>query len=486
MSLKKDTLAGVKWSAIERFSVHGIHFLIGIILARLLSPKDFGTVAMVSIFYSLSRAFIHSGFQSALIRKEDRKEVDFCTVFYFNMAVSCLCYVILFLIAPWVADFFHTPILCPILRIQSASLIINAFGAVQVTRFTININFKGLAKRAMLASVISGIVGVVLAYIGFGVWALVIQNMASSVMNMLLVWFYSDWRPKLMFSWKSFREMFSFGYKLLLTGFLRTLFSNLTPMVIGRYFSSGDLGLYARGTRFAKFPNENINGVIERVTFPVMAKIQSDKKRLIQIYRKYICVMSLCIFFACTLLAAISKPFILFLLTEKWAMSIVFLQIYCFYTMFEHVCTINLNLLKVIGRSDLFLRLEIIKKIIAVIFLFAAIPFGVVGICVSKVINMQVAIFINTYYTGKLFKLGYIEQIKDFSGFFFLSLIACLPAYLFTFLNLNSILTMLFGIISATTLYWLMLRKNPYMKEVLNIINDHLPKKFRKKVKKGI
>ncbi len=479
MSLKKDTLSGVKWSSIERFSVHGINFIIGILLARLLSPSDFGTVAMVNIFYAVSRTFYNSGFQNALIRKKERSEDDYCTVFIFNTVIAVVCYIILFIIAPWVAEFFNTPVLCSILRVQSVCLVINAFGAVQVARLTIAIDFKGLAKRAVTASICSGVTGVVLAYCGWGVWALVAESMVSSTLNMLLVWFYSKWRPKLRFSWKSFHEMFSYGSKLLLSNLLNTVYNNLTPLIIGRFFSAKDLGFYARGTRFSKFPVENINGVLKRVTFPILAKVQDDTKRLINAYRKYICMTSLCIFFACMLLAALSKPFILFLLTEKWEQAIIYLQIYSFSAMFAHVGSINLNLLQVIGRSDLFLRLEVIKKIISTAILFAAIPFGVIGICVSKIIYTQISIFINTYYTGKLFKLGYVEQLKDFSGFFFCSVIACVPAFLLTLLNMNHLLTMLLGIAVSIVCYWLMLRKNKYMIEVLDIVKSALPKRFR-------
>lgn len=477
MSIKKDTVSGIAWSFFERISVQGVHFLIGILLARLLMPSDFGTVAMVSVFYTVSKAIINSGFHNALIRKEKRSNEDYCTVFIFNVCMSSLFYVILFFAAPWVADFFDTPILCSILRVQSICLIIDSLGTIQVTRLTIHLNFKGLAKRATIASVISGLIGVSMAFLGFGLWALVAESITSSLLNMLLVWFYSNWRPSLIFSVKSFKDMFAFGWKLLVTGLINTIYSNLTPLIIGKFYTKADLGEYMRGTRFARFPCEMFTLSLKRVTYPLLAKLQSDTEKMISVYRKYVCSMSMCVFFGCTLLAAVARPFILFLLTEKWEASIIYLQIYVFSCMFDHISAINLNLLKVVGRSDIFLKLEIIKKVISLAILLAAIPFGVVGICVSKVIFTQIGLVINTYYTGKLFNLGYIEQFKDYSGFFMYSVIACLPAYLFTFLHLNHLISLIFGLLSAPLLYWLMLRNNPYMKDVLEMVKEKLPRR---------
>lgn len=467
-SVKEETLKGTKWSLVERFSVQGIYFVLGLIMARLLSPSDYGTVGMLAIFYAISGTFIDSGFGTALVRKIDRKEEDFSTVFYTNLAVSVVCYIILFIGAPWVGDFFEMPILCPILRVQSVNLILGALMGVQVAKLTIDINFKALAQRATLAAFVSGLVGIILAYSGFGVWALVIQSIISSLVNLVFLCYYCRWYPKAGFSRKSFKELFGFGSKLLASGLLNTIYSHLTTLIIGKYFSAKDLGYYSRGTNLATFPVSNINGVLSRVTFPILSKLQNDDTRLIGVYRKYICVTSLAIFFGCTLMAAIGDPLIRFLLTDKWAEAIIYLQLFSFSIMFDHVCSINLNLLQVKGRSDLFLRLEIIKKTISTIILFASIPFGVIGICVSKIIYTQIAVFINTYYTGKLFHLGYVTQLKDFSVFLLYSIVACVPAYVMSLLRLPYLLTLIFGPMVAVALYWLLLRRNPYMLELID------------------
>lgn len=345
---------------------------------------------------------------------------------------------------------------------------------IQVAKLTIDINFKALAKRSLWSSIVSGVFGIILAYNGFGVWALVYQSILSTFINLVFIWIYCKWKPRREFSWQSFRELFSYGSKLLLSGLLNTIYVNLTPIIIGKYFSPRDLGFYSRGTHLARYPGDNINGVLQRVTFPVFAKLQNDDEHLIHAYRKYISITSMCIFYGCVLMASIGKPLVLLLLSSKWAEAIIYLQIFSFSIMFDHINSINLNLLQVKGRSDLFLRLEIIKKTISTIILFASIPFGVIGICISKVIYTQIAVFINTYYTGKLFHLGYIDQFRDFGGYLILSIIACVPAYLLTFLDIPYIVTLILGASTSTILYFIFLRKNKYMHEVLETIKSKL------------
>jgi O-antigen/teichoic acid export membrane protein len=264
--------------------------------------------------------------------------------------------------------------------------------------------------------------------------------------------------------------LFSFGSKLLVAGLLNTIYDNLNPIVIGKFFSAQDLGYYNRGTHFASFPSQNINGVLQRVSFPVMAKIQDDTERLISVYRKNIGISCLGIFFCCIFLASIGKPLVLLLLGEKWADSILYLQIYCFAILFNHINVINLNLLQIKGRSDLFLRLEVIKKVISIIILFGSIPFGVLGICCSKIIYTQIAVFINTYYTGKLFNLGYFAQIRDFYPYFVFSLFACLPTFLISFLALPNLLIILVGAFMSVLLYIAFLRKDDNMRELLQLV----------------
>lgn len=475
-SIRQSTINGVFWNGLEKFANQGIRFLVGLVLARLLTPADFGTVAVLGIFFSISNTFVDSGFGTALIRKLDRTETDFSTVFIFNIIVSFIFYGILYLLAPWVADFFKIPILTSILRVQSVCVILGGFMAVLDAKLTIDLNFKALAQRSLTSSIISGIVGIALAYIGFGVWALVFQAISLSLVNLIYVWIYCRWWPSWRFSWESFRELFSYGSKLLGASILNTVYNNLTPLAIGKVYTSSDLGYYNRGAEFARLPNEVCLSVLEKVTFPIFAKLQENTKQLVGVYRKYIKITSLFLIFFSLLLCALAKPVVLLLLTDKWADAIIYLQLFCFAVMFNHINTINLSLLKVCGRSDLFFKLEIIKKIVATIILFAAIPFGVLAICFSKIIYDQVAIIINTYYSGRLFNMGYISQVKDFIGYFGISVIACLPAFLTTFLNISSVVQIAIGIPSAVCIYYCALRKDDLMVQIVSLVRHKLRK----------
>lgn len=458
------------WSAVEKFSNQGIRFLIGLILARLLTPSDFGIIAMLGVFFAISNSFIDSGFGTALIRKPERKEEDYTTVFIFNVVISLLIYGILFVAAPWVGRFFNTPILCSILRVQALCLVLGALMVVLDAKLTIDLNFKAIAQRSLLSSVISGVVAIVLAYMGWGVWSLVYQAIVFSLVNLIFVWLYCRWKPKLVFSWISFKELGAFGSRLLVAGLLNTIYTKLTPLAIAKFYTAQDLGYYNRGAEFARIPRDVSLGIFQKVTLPVFSKIQNDENHLISVYRKYIKVTSMIMIFFCMLLAALSHPVILVLLTDKWVDSVIFLQLFCFAAMFDHLNTINLNLLKVKGRSDLYLRLEVCKKIVATLILFAAIPFGVIAICVSKIIYTQVAIIFNTYYTGKFYHVGYFSQFKDFLPYFFTSLIACVPAYVITFAHIPHIAMILGGMVSSVWIYYLLLRKDDLMIEVLDVI----------------
>ena len=474
-SIKEETISSVKWSAIEKFSTQFVQFGLGVIMARLLLPSDYGVIGMLAIFLAISQTFVDSGFGNALIRKLDRTETDFSTVFYFNLFVACVLYVILFVCAPFIASFFEIEILCSILRVQSITLILGALTGIHNAKLTIKLDFKAIAQRTFLSSVLSGGVGILCAYYGMGVWALVVQMVLSRIISSVFVWLYLPWKPQLVFSTDSFKELGSFGSKLLFSSLLHTIYSNLTTLVVGKCFSAKDLGYYNRGTQFATFPVNTMNSILGKVLYPIMVKLQNDDIHLVSVYRKYICIMSMLIIFGCALLASIAKPMINILLTDKWADSIIYLQIYAFSIMFDHVCAINLELLKVKGRSDLFLRLEIIKKTISTAILFASIPFGVIGICVSKIIYTQFAVIINTYYTGKYFHIGYFDQMKDYLAYFYKAVIACLPGYfLATVSGLPSFVTLLIGVITGTSLYLLFIKKDEYAIECFAIVKQKI------------
>lgn len=421
-SLKSKTAKGVIWSSIERFSTQGIQFLIMIVMARLLTPEDYGLIGMVAIFLAVSQSLIDSGFSQALIRKQNRTEADNSTVFYFNIIISSLLYIILYISAPFVADFYNQPELTKVMRIICLGVIINSLAVVQRALLTIKIDFKTQAKSSLIAAIFSGCIGIFIAYNGLGVWALVIQQLLNLTTNTLLLWFFSRWRPKAIFSWNSFRELFAFGSKLLISGLIDTLYKNIYPIVIGKLFNASSLGHYTRAHQFSEFPSSNVTGIIQRVTYPVLCGIQDDTMRLKEIYRKFLKLSAFVIFPLMIGLAAIAKPFVNIMLGTQWEFCGQLLQIICFSMMWYPIHAINLNLLQVKGRSDLFLRLEIIKKILGISVLCITAPWGLIYMCYGQIFNSLVALIINTYYTGKLIQVGYLKQMRDLLPTIILSL----------------------------------------------------------------
>lgn len=445
-SLKDKTVKGVIWSSVERFSVQGIHFIVMLVVARLLEPKDFGLVGMLTIFMAVSQSLIDSGFSQALIRKLDRTDTDQCTVFYFNIVVSLCLYLILYLIAPFVANFYNEPQLILLMRVLCLMVIINSMAVAQRAIYTATLNFKTLAKATFSADVVSGVVGIYMAWSGYGVWSLVGQQLTSATANTLMLWWYSSWRPKLIYSWKSFRELFTFGSNLLLSGLLDTIYNNIYQIVIGKIYSAANLGFFTQAKHISALPSSNLHGIIGRVTYPVLSTLQDDDERLAANYRKILRMSAFIIFPLMCGLAGVSRPLINILLGTKWDFSATLLVPICMAMMWYPVHAINLNLLKVKGRSDLFLRLEVIKKVLGVSMLVATAPFGLVVMCYGSIANSIIALTINTYYTGKLIHVGFVRQMRDLSFTLLLSLTMFAIVYVLTFTTENNYLQLSIGI----------------------------------------
>jgi teichuronic acid exporter len=452
-SLKQTTANGIIWSSIERFSVQGIQFVFQIILSRLLSPTDYGVIAMLAIFMAISQSLIDAGFTHALIRKSDRTEIDYSTVFYLNILLSVIIYVILFISAPAISRFYRTPLLIDVTRAYSLVLIINALGAIQKTIYAINIDFKSLAKASLIAALISGLIGVYFAAKGLGAWALVYSAIGNSAITTLLMWMRSAWRPKYAFSMVSLRHMFAFGSKLMLAGLLNTLYANLQQMVIGRKFSKQDLGYYARADQFAQFPSSNITGIFQRVTYPVLCKLSDNDDSLLSAYRKFIRFSAYIIFPLMLGLAAIAKPFIAVLLGDKWLFAGTILQIICLSYMWYPIHSINLNVLQVKGRSDLFFRVEIVKKVVGISILLVTMQISVIAMAVGTICSSLIALVINTYYTKKLLNYGLIRQLKDLYDIIALSIISCIPSFIISLEFSPTVLSLSISIILAIAIY---------------------------------
>ena len=452
-SLKQKTTKGLFWSSVERFSNQGMSFLFSVILARMLDPSDFGIIAMITIFFAVAQSFVDSGFSNALVRKTNRREEDLSTCFYFNIGVGIIAYIVLFLIAPLVASFYNQPILSPIIRITGLGVVLNSLCVVQQALFTIKIDFKSQAKVTLSATIISGIVGVVLAYQGYGVWALVWQGVVLSLVRMGLLWLMSKWRPKAGFSKDSFHYLFGYGSKLLASGLLDTIYNNIYPIVIGKFYSPAQLGNYSRALSFAQLPSSNITSILQRVTFPVLSTIQDDIPRLQANYRRLLKLSAFIIFPLMTGLAAVAFPMIRLILTPKWEGCSLYLQIICFALMWYPIHAINLNLLQVKGRSDLFLHLEIIKKIVGVCIMCITIPLGITAMCIGMVASSLISLFINTYYTGKLINIGCLKQMRDLTPIFINSLIMGGIVYFSIQISDNDILQLSLSIIVGVLSY---------------------------------
>ena len=444
---------GFLWSAIERFSVQAVQFIFQIILARLLSPSDYGLIAMLAIFMAIAQAFIDSGFTNALIKKLDRTDKDFSTVFYFNILISSIIYIALYLSAPLIAKFYRTPELTSITRVYMLSLPVIALGAIQRTQFTIKVNFKDQAIASFSGALVGGIVGIILAARRYGVWALVFSSLVTNIVTTISFWIRSPWRPRWEFSLVSLRTMFLFGSKLLFSGLLNTVYMNLYQFVIGRKFSKQDLGYYSRADQFAQFPSSNITGIMQRVTYPILCTMADDDEKLLAAYRQYIKLAAYIVFPLMIGLAAIAKPLIIVILGQKWEFAAVILQIICFSYLWYPIHAINLNLLMVKGRSDLFLHVEIIKKVVGIFILIVVMNFGMEVMAAGNIASSLIALLINSYYSKIIIGYGISKQMKDIFPSLILSIASCAPAFLLSSLFPSNGMILSLSIILAIGIY---------------------------------
>ena len=453
--LKSKATKGVFWSAINNFSNQGISFLFTLILARLLLPSDYGIIAMVGIFFGIARIFVQCGFGAALIRKKDRTDTDLNTCFYFNIAVACICYVILFFSSPYIADFFNQPILKYIVRVSGIALLINSFGIIQNTQFSYRLDFKTTAKITLTSNILAGLVAIYFAYKGYGVWSLVGKELISSIINTGLLWLSSKWRPSLVFSKDSFRYLFGFGSKLLVSYLVGIIYENLYTLVIGKFYTPTQLGNYTRGVQWAQLPATNITNVIQSVTFPVLSEIQDEGERLKNNYIRILRIITFAIFPIMIGLASVASPLIRVVLTSKWDGAILYLQIVCFALMWYPIHALNLNLLQVKGRSDLFLRLEIVKRIIGIGILCISASFGITAMCIGLVIESLIALVVNTYYTGKIIQLGLFKQLFEVMPILINSLLMGSLIYVSIGFISNEYIKLFIGIIIGIIAYYI-------------------------------
>lgn len=413
MSLKNQALSGMLWSSIQTFGNQFINFGVSIILARLLLPAEFGLIGMIGIFMGIGGALVSSGLGASLIRTTDADQRDYSTVFVFNLVGSIIIYAIMFVGAPFIADFFKQPILTNITRLYTLSFIISALTTVQITRLHKLLDFKTETKASLVSTVVSAAVGVSLAYAGFGVMSLVWMALAGAFTNTVMLWVQSGWQPSLIFDRQKFRYHFGFGSRMMFSGILDIMFTNAYTILIGKFYAPAQLGFYNRADSLKQLPVSTFSGILNKVTYPLFAEIKNDDVRLKSVYKQIMKMVIFIIAPVLVLMAALAEPLFRFLFTEKWLPAVPYFRILCVAGLLYPLHAYNLNILSVKGRSDLFLRLEVVKKVVLAIIIALSFPFGILGLIWGQVIFSGLAFFINTHYSGKFLKYPSWEQLLD-------------------------------------------------------------------------
>ncbi len=456
MSLKKQAAISLVWTYAQQFGNQLIGFIVSLILARILMPEEFGLIGMIAVFVAVGNTLLHGGLTKSLIRSENLDTRDYSTVFYFNLAAGILVYFGVFLLAPLIAEFYSQPILTGILRVYCLTFIISAFAAVQLARLTKIMDFKTQTLIAIPAAIIGGIVGVVMAMTGYGVWSLVWSSIATSIISTVQLWIYSGWTPSFDFNLQKFKAHFNYGYKLTLSELLDRVFNNIFLIVIGKYFSATQVGFYTRAQTMNQLPVSNISNALNKVTFPFFVSIQNDDVRLRRVYKELMQMVVFVITPILILMAVLAEPTFRFLFTEKWLPAVPYFQILCITGILFPIHSYNLSILNVKGRSDLFLKLEVFKKIIIVITLLVTIPFGIIALLYGQVFISIFAFFINAHYTGKFINYTALQQLKDILPIILLAIFAGGIVFLLDYIGLRlnmDIIRILIGGVVGSSVY---------------------------------
>lgn len=458
MALRRTAISGMFWTFAQQFGTQAIGFFVSIVMARLLMPKEFGLIGMISVFIGIGNSLIKGGLTQSLIRTSNPDQEDYSTVFYFNLAGSVIVYLLLYFTAPLIASFFSQPILVPIVRIYCLSFIISAFSQVQLTRLTKEMNFKLQMTISIPSLIGSGLLGMFLAYKGYGVWSLVWMSLFQVFLSTVQLWFRSGWTPSLVFSVAKFKYHFNFGYKLTLSGLLNTLFINIYQIIIGRFFVPAQVGFYTRADSLKQLPVTNISSALNKVTYPLFAEIKDDDVRLKKVYKQ---IMEMVVFVIAPVLifmGVLAEPLFRFLFTAKWLPAVPYFQILCIAGILFPIHSYNLNVLIVKGRSDLFLKLEIIKKVLVLILIFITLQYGIMGLIWGQLAASIIAFYINTYYTGKFLDYNSWEQTKDILPIIILAFIAgaivWLTDYKLKAFNFKDIYRLLLGGTTGSIIYY--------------------------------
>jgi len=452
-TIKSKIISGLLWKFMERGGTQAIQFIISLVLARLLTPDAYGIVGLITVFISIATVFVISGFGNALVQKKDVDDEDYSSVFYLSLGVAMLFYIVLFFTAPLIAMFYKEPILIPIVRVQAITLLFGAVNSIQNSVLTRNMQFKKSFYRNIGAVIISGVVGILFALAGFGVWALVYSSLTNSIAATIILWFTVDWRPKLLFSFEKLKALFNFGSKLLCSSLLECVYSNLYPLIIGKIFTKDMLGFYNRGQQIPMMMVENINGSISGVMFPALSENQDNRQRVKEMVRRSIVTSSFLLFPAMIGLAAVAKPLTIILLTEKWLPSVPFMQLSCIALMFMPIHTANLQAINAMGRSDIFLKLEIIKKILGITVICFSVQYGIYAMILGQVAIAFISTIINAYPNKKLLNYSFLEQYKDIMPSLILAVVMGVIVLSIQWLNMGMWVTLLLQVLFGSAFY---------------------------------
>ena len=449
-----NVISNFFWRFLERCGAQGVTFIVSIVLARLLDPNVYGTVALVTIFTTIMQVFVDSGMGNALIQKKDADDLDFSSVFYFNMAMCSVLYLIMFFAAPFIASFYKMPELTAIVRVLSLVVVISGVKNVQQAYVSRHLMFKRFFFSTLGGTIGAAVIGIAMAYLGFGVWALVAQMLFNAAVDTSILWITVKWRPKKMFSFKRLKSLFSYGWKLLVSSLIDTVYNDLRQLIIGKKYSSGDLAYYNQGKKFPQLIVTNINTSIDSVLLPTMSKAQDNMAAVRSMTRRAIKTSTFLMMPAMIGLAVCAEPLVRLILTDKWLPCVLFLRIFCITYAFYPIHTANLNAIKAMGRSDLFLKLEIIKKAVGLIAILITMWISVSAMAYSFLITTILNQIINAWPNKKLLSYSYIEQVKDMLPQIILSLIMGTAVYAVSFLQLNASITLMIQIPLGVVVYW--------------------------------
>ena len=441
------------WRFAERSGAQIVSFIVSIVLARILVPEDYGTIALVTVFTAILQVFVDSGLGTALIQKKDADDLDFSSVFYFNFCVCIILYVGMFIAAPYIALFYEDRNLTSVVRVLSFTLVISGVKGIQQAYVSRNLLFKRFFFSTIGGTIFSAFLGIGMAYIGLGVWALVAQQLSNAAIDTLILWITVKWHPKRMFSWKRLKSLLTFGWKLLVSALLDTVYNNLRNLIIGKFYTSTDLAFYNQGDKFPKIVVTNINTSIDSVLLPTMSNVQDDRERVKQMTRRAIKTSTYVMAPLMMGLAFCAEPIVKLVLTDKWLPCVPFLRIFCITYMFWPVHTANLNAINAMGRSDWFLRLEIVKKITGMTILLSTMWFGVMAMAYSLLLSSVLSQIINSWPNRKLLNYGYLEQVRDFAPGILLAVIMGICVYFVGFLPFSIIITLLIQTVVGAVIY---------------------------------